>query len=81
MVYTVIIHLQNEDPVVAEMVELPDSQAVSFSCINPRRKDGKPVTYIDETCTSFIFSWNRVSFIEIMPGDEEEEEIVEFYRD
>ena len=81
MAYTVIIHLHNEDPIVAEMEELPDSQALSFRCVNPRRKDGKSLNYIDEACTSFIFSWNRVGFIEVMPGDEEEEEIVEFYRD
>jgi hypothetical protein len=79
--YTVIIHLQNEDPMVAEMEELPEPHALSFRCINPRRRDGKPLNYIDEQCTSFIFSWNRVSFIEIMSSDEEEEEIVEFFRD
>lgn len=81
MAHTVIIHLQNEDPVMAEMDELPDPQAVSFTCVNPRRRDGKAIAYLDEACTSFIFSWNRVSLIEVMPGDEEEEEIVEFYRD
>ena len=81
MAYTVIIHLQNEDPVVAEMEELPDPQAASFTCVNPRRRDGKSLAYLDESCTSFIFSWNRVNLIEVMTGDEEEEEIVEFYRD
>lgn len=81
MAYTVIVHLLNEDPMVAEMEELPDPQAVSFRCVNPRRKDGKPLTYIDEQCTNFIFSWNRVSFIEVMPSEEEEAEIVEFFRD
>ena len=81
MAYTVIVHLLNEDPMVAEMEELPDPNAVSFRCVNPRRKDGKALTYIDEQCTHFIFSWNRVSFIEVMPSEEEEAEIVEFFRD
>ena len=81
MSYTVIIHLQNEDPMVAEMEELPEPHAVSFRCVNPRRRDGKPLHYIDPECTSFIFPWTRVSFIEVMPGDEEQEQIVEFFRD
>ena len=80
MPYTVIVHLQNEDPMVAEMEELPDPHATNFRCVNPRRKDGKPLSYISEECTSFIFSWNRVGFIEVMPS-EDEEEVVEFYRD
>lgn len=81
MAYTVIIHLQNEDPFVAEMEQLPGPQDTSFKCINPRRKDGKALSYIDEQCTSFIFSWNRVTFIEVMAAEEEEKEIVEFFRD
>jgi hypothetical protein len=81
MAYTVIIHLLNEHPVVAEMEELPDPQAVCFRCVNPRQKDGKPLGYIDEDCTSLLFSWQRVSLVEIMPSEDEEEEIVEFFRD
>jgi hypothetical protein len=81
MSYTVIIHLLNEDPIVAEMENLPDPQAVSFSCVNPRRRDGKALHYIDQECTSFIFPWTRVNFVEVMPSEEESQQIVEFFRD
>jgi hypothetical protein len=81
MAYTVIVHLLNEDPMVAEVEELPDPHATNFTCVNPRRKDGKPLPYISPECTQFIFSWNRIGFIEVMPTEEGEEKIVEFFRD
>lgn len=81
MPFTVIVHLLNEDPMVAEMDELPSATATCFTCINPRRKDGKPLNYVSADCDRFIFSWNRVGFIEVMPSEEEEKKIVEFFRD
>jgi len=81
MAFTVIIHLANEDPLVAEMEELPNPGDTNFRCINPRRKDGKPVLYVDQGCTSLIFSWNRVSFMEVMGSEEEEKKVVEFFRE
>jgi hypothetical protein len=81
MAFTVIVHLQNEEPMVAELEELPPSTATCFTCVNPRRRDGKPLSYLSAECTRFVFSWNRVSFIEVMPSEDEEKKIVEFYRD
>lgn len=81
MSYTVIVHLISEDPMVAEMDELPGGNATCFTCINPRRKDGKPLSYVSPDCDKFIFSWNRISFIEVMPTEEEQKKIVEFFRD
>ena len=41
MATTVIVHLYNEDPFVAEMEKLPDPTDEFVEVINPRRKDGK----------------------------------------
>ncbi len=76
----VIIHLQNEDPIVAEIEEIPDPTHQTLTFTNPRRRDGRPLHYVTEGATSFIFPWHRISFIEIME-EEAAEEVVEFFRD
>jgi hypothetical protein len=80
MVMEVVIHLHNEDPILAEMEKLPDPTHQSIVISNPRRRDGRPVPYITEGATAFIFPWTRISFIEIMET-EEAKEIIEFFRE
>jgi len=76
----VILHLHNEDPILAEIEKLPDPSDQSITVTHPRRRDGQALHYITEGATAFIFPWARISFIEVM-GTEETEEIVEFFRD
>ncbi len=76
----VIIHLHNEDPILAEIEEVPDPTHQSVLLYNPRRRDGRSLHYVTEGARAFIFPWSRISFIEIM-GDEEEEEVIEFFRE
>lgn len=76
----VILHLHNEDPVLAEMEKLPNPADQCVTITHPRRRDGQSLHYITEGATAFIFPWSRISFIEVMEA-EEAEEIVEFFRD
>ncbi len=80
MAYTVLVHLSNEDPIVAEMEKLPDPQDQIIIVNNPRMRDGKEIHYVMPEVQTLIFPWNRVTFIEIMPT-EEEEEIISFIRE
>ncbi len=75
----VILHLHNEDPILAEIEKLPDPADQSIVITHPRRRDGQSLHYVTEGATAFIFPWTRISFIEVM-GSEEAEEIVEFFR-
>lgn len=76
----VIIHLANEDPIVAEIEDWPDPTHRTLTFTNPRRRDGRPLHYVTEGATSFIFPWDRITFVEIMET-EEEKEVVEFFRE
>jgi hypothetical protein len=76
----VIIHLLNEDPVLAEIDALPDPTHQSILVRNPRRRDGRSLHYVTEGAAAFIFPWSRISFIEVM-GAEEAEEVIEFFRE
>jgi hypothetical protein len=80
MSYTVLIHLANEDPVVAELDALPGPEDQILLVTNPRRRDGKDLHYVEPEVQTLIFPWNRITFIEVMPT-EEEEEVVGFIRE
>ncbi|MGQ9599892.1 MAG: hypothetical protein ACUVWZ_10805 [Anaerolineae bacterium] len=80
MAFEVIIHVQNEDPIVADMETLPDPTHYSVIVTNPRRRDGRPLHYITEGASAFIFPWTRINFIEVLEV-EKAEEIVEFFRE
>jgi hypothetical protein len=80
MAVEVIIHVMNEDPILAEMDSLPDPTHQSIIIQNPRRRDGRQLHYVTEGATAFIFPWTRITFIEVMET-EESKEVVEFFRE
>lgn len=73
MATTVIIHVMGEDPFVAEVEELPQPSDQSLTCLNPRRRDNKPLHYLERDTISVIFPMHRINFIEIAPSQETEE--------
>jgi hypothetical protein len=76
-----ILHIQNEDPVQGEMDELPGPGDITVTVKNPRRKDGKDLPYLDTSVTTVIWPMSRINFIEILPGQEEDEEIISHVRE
>ena len=76
---TVIIHMLNEDPVLGEIDDLPTMSDTLMLVRSPRRKDGKALPYLEANVTSAIYPTSRISFIEILPGSEEE--IISFVRE
>jgi hypothetical protein len=80
MSYNVIIHIQNEDPIVAEMEKLPGLSDTMIAFTNPRKRDGKPIYYITEGSIAYIFPLSRIGFIEVMASEAEEQEIISFFR-
>ena len=78
--YTVLLHLNNEDPVVGEMEKLPESTDNFVQIRNPRRRDGKDLMYLEANVTNVIWPIHRIVFIEIMPTAEDEE-IIGFVRE
>ena len=81
MAFTVILHMLNEDPIMAQMEALPDSQATNIVCSEIRRRDGKAVHFLNHGVTTVIFPMHRVHFIEVMATEAERGEVLEFFRD
>ena len=73
MATTVIIHVLGEDPLVAEVEELPQPSDQSLTLLNPRRRDNKPLPYLERETISMILPMHRVNFVEIMPSHDAEE--------
>ncbi len=80
MAMTVLIHLVGEDPIVAEIEEMPAPQDQFFACMNPRRRDGREVSYLLPEIKILLLPWHRIHCIEILPS-EEEEELITFVRE
>lgn len=80
MPIAVLVHMMNEDPIRAEMDELP-AQSDNFIVVNnPRRRDGKDVSYVLQDVVTVLFPIHRVSFIEILPTAQEED-LIGFVRE
>ncbi|MFQ5437014.1 MAG: hypothetical protein ACE5FD_19320 [Anaerolineae bacterium] len=70
---TIIVHINNEDAVVCEVDEIPDSTNQFLTLQNPRRRDGKDVHYLDEDVTTMLVPWHRVNFVQVLPSGVEED--------
>ena len=77
---SVIIHIQNEDPILGEMEAIPSPGDTMLIVKNPRRRDGKDLPFIDANVSTVVWPVSRVNFIEVMPTSEEEE-IITFVRE
>lgn len=78
---TVLVHVTNEDPFLAEVPELPGKSDTLIEFVNPRLRDGKALRYVTQGMSSLIFPLHRISFLEIMAGEEERAQLVEFFRE
>ena len=70
---TVLIHIQNEDPVMGELDELPAPGDTLLIVKNPRRRDGKDLHYLEPSVTTVVWPVVRMNFIEIMPSEPEDD--------
>jgi hypothetical protein len=80
MSHTVIVHIRNSEPMLAEIDEMPQLTDVLIKLSNPRQKDGKDLMYLERNVVNVYWPWTEISFIEVLPGDTAEE-VVSFIRE
>lgn len=80
MAKTVILHIKNTEPVIAEVEELPQPNDSMITVKNPRTVDGKDLHYLMDKVVTVIWPIDALNFIEILPS-EEDEEIISFVRE
>ncbi|MCI0710386.1 MAG: hypothetical protein L0154_09520 [Chloroflexi bacterium] len=77
---TVYIHINNEEAVMAEVDELPQSSDQFILALNPRKRDGKDLHYLMEGVSKVMIPWWRITFVEVIQT-EQEEEVFTFIRE
>jgi hypothetical protein len=79
--HVVILHVLNQDPILAEMDKLPDPKDSFVSITNPRKLDNKPISFIKKEAKQIMFPWTQIFFIEIMESAEERRQLLDFFRE
>lgn len=66
MAIPAIVHLVGEDAIRADLDVVPDPTHQYLFLRNVRKKDNKPLAYVDDTAEVILFAWHKVTFVEIM---------------
>ena len=80
MSHIILLHISGEEPIAGEVEEMPKPTDTMIIVTNPRRRDGKDIHYIDSRAVKVIWPIDKVSFLEVL-GGEEAEEIISFVRE
>lgn len=68
MIYNAVIHINNEQPLIADLYEMPASADLGLRCTNLRTMDGKRPVFVDDQHSFFFFAYEHVRFVEIPPS-------------
>jgi hypothetical protein len=75
MLRDVIVHLLNEQPMLADLLSEPEPSDGCIVCTNLRTMNGKAPVFVDDSMSTFIFPFALLRFVEIRAGlDREPEE-------
>ena len=80
MPFKIIIHIQGTEPVVGEVDELPARTDTLIIVKNPRKPDGKDLTFLIEETETVIWPIERLNYIEVL-SSEGDERIIGFVRE
>ncbi|MEO5941256.1 MAG: hypothetical protein ABIZ72_09665 [Candidatus Limnocylindrales bacterium] len=65
MIRNVVIHIASEQPLLADLYDMPAATDISLVCTNVRMLDGKKPLFIDHASSTFVFPYLHIRFIEI----------------
>jgi hypothetical protein len=68
MIRNAVIHIINEQPLRADLYEMPTASDVSLVCTNLRTMNGTRPVFADDMNSVFLFPYDHIRFVEIPPG-------------
>jgi hypothetical protein len=68
MIRNVVIHASNEQPLMADLFDLPSAEDAGLLCTNLRMMDGKRPVFIDHIESTFFFPYHVIRFLEMPKG-------------
>jgi hypothetical protein len=63
-----VLHLANEQPLLADLFELPRATDVGLVCTNLTTTAGARPIFVDKSDSIFFFPYGFVRFVEVPPG-------------
>jgi hypothetical protein len=63
----VVIHLLNEQPVMADLLVAPAAGDANLLCTNLRTLAGRRPVFVDDSASTFVFPYRHIRFLEIRP--------------
>lgn len=79
--YTLLLHVANEEPIKIDVDELPDPRDVSIAGRNPRLRGDKEVIFLEEGVNTVIFPWWRINYVQVLPGPDDDFDFPTQFRD
>lgn len=73
--FRAILHLQSDQPLAVDLLEMPKPSDIAVVCTNVRAVDGKKPVMIDFTSSTFVFPMGMVRFVEIPQAAAEAERV------
>jgi hypothetical protein len=70
LIRDVVLHINNEQPLLADLFDRPAPGDTLLVCTNLRTLSGTRPIWIDETASTFYFPFGIVRFVEIHPGSD-----------
>jgi len=68
MIRDAVLHLENEQPLVADIYRLPEPTDVGLLCTNLRTLDGRRPVSVDDSRSVFFFPYRVLRFVEVRPS-------------
>lgn len=62
-----IVHLIEEEPIICEIDAPPDPSHHFVTAHNPRRRDGRPLPYLENSVTTLLLPWHRIDLVQLLP--------------
>lgn len=70
MIHDAVLHIINEQPLLADILDRPSSRDSILVCTNLRQLNGKRPIWIDNSESVFYFPMSLIRFIEVHPGSD-----------
>ncbi|MGZ8437317.1 MAG: hypothetical protein ACXWXR_02105 [Candidatus Limnocylindrales bacterium] len=68
MIRNAVLHVMNEQPLLADLFEAPGPRDVGLRCTNLRTLNMTRPVFVDDSASVFFFPYRNIRFIEIPPG-------------
>jgi hypothetical protein len=68
VIHDVVLHMNGEQPLVADLFELPDPSTTLLRCTNLRHLNGKRPVWADDMNSVFFFPMLNFRFLEVPTG-------------